>query len=131
VKQPIKLAAIALIALTAVAGAAQAQAHGAPQGDTTVNVQGPQGPFADQKVMMPFYELLRDAHNQGDKADLDAVETKVKAMLPAAFNGGQPVSKAMEDHVLGVAHQALALGVSNPKMFDSYEAFMAAMLGPQ
>lgn len=126
-----KLAAIALVAFTAFAGAAQAQQHGASTGDTTVNVQGPQGAFADKKVMVPFYEMLRDAHNQGDKADLDALEAKVKAMLPDAFNGGKPVSKAMEDHVLGVAHQALALGVSNPKMFDSYETFMAAMMGPQ
>ena len=125
-----KLAALALLALTSSA-IAQAQTHGAPQGNTTVNVQGPQGPFADRTVMVPFYEMLRDAHNQGDKADLDALETKIKAMLPGMFNGGQPVSKALEDHVLGVAHQALALGVSNPKMFDSYEAFMAAMVGPQ
>ena len=129
-KTSAKLAAIALLGLAA-AGAAQAQTHGAPQGDKTVNVQGPQGPFADRKMMEPFYQLLRDAHNQGDKADLDAVETKVKAMLPDMFNGGKPVSKAMEDHVLGVAHQALAMGVGNPKMFDSYETFMAAMLGPQ
>jgi hypothetical protein len=52
-------------------------------------------------------------------------------MLPAAFNGGKPVSKAMEDHVLGVAHQALAMGVGNPKMFEGYKAFMDTMLGPQ
>src|SRR5262249_30411710 len=104
---------IALVAIAAVAGVAQAQTQtsAAPQTDKTVNVQGPQGPFADKKIMMPFYEMLRDAHNQGDKADLDALEAKVKAMLPDAFNGGKPVSKAMEDHVLGVAHQALALGV--------------------
>ena len=44
---------------------------------------------------------------------------------------GGKASKEMEDHVLGVAHQALALGVSNPKMFDSYETFMATMMGPQ
>ena len=50
-----------------------------------------------------------------------------KAELAWTFNGGKPVSKAMEDHVLGVAHQALALGVSNPKMFESYKTFMTTM----
>jgi hypothetical protein len=106
--------------------------HPAPQaGSKTVDIQGPQGAFADKKVMTEFYEIIRDAHKQGDKADLTAMETKIKAMIPGAFNGGKPVSKAMEDHVLGVAHQALALGVSNPKLFDSYEVFMATMTGPK
>ncbi|HEV7693989.1 MAG TPA: hypothetical protein VGO52_24360, partial [Hyphomonadaceae bacterium] len=91
-------------------------AHPAPQadnqkGDKTTSLQGPQGAFADKSVMMPFYQILLEAHNQGEKADLQAMETKIKAMLPAAFNGGKPVGKAMEDHVLGVAHQALAMGV--------------------
>src|SRR5690349_2222603 len=109
-------------------------AHPAPQadkpaGDKTASLQGPQGAFADKSVMVPYYQILLEAHNQGDKAYLEAMETKIKAMLPAAFGGGKPVSKAMEDHVLGVAHQALALGVGNPKMFGSYEAFMTTMLG--
>jgi hypothetical protein len=116
-----------------VARHADAQtAHPAPQGGSkTVDIQGPQGQFADKSVMMPFYQILLEAHNQGDKADIAAMETKIKAMMPAAFNGGKPVSKAMEDHVLGVAHQALALGVSNPKMFESYDTFLATMMGPR
>ena len=105
--------------------------HTAPLTGHTANLQGPQGPFADEKVMKPFYEILRDAHNQGEKADLAAMETKIKAMIPNMLNGGKPVTKAMEDHVLGVAHQALAMGVGNPKMFESYQAFMTTMLGPQ
>jgi hypothetical protein len=116
---------------------ADAQTHPAPRagdkqaGDRTASLQGDQGSFADKNVMMPFYEILLEAHKQGDKADLAAMEAKIKAMLPAGFNGGKPVSKAMEDHVLGVAHQALALGVSNPKMFESYKTFMTTMTGPQ
>ena len=106
--------------------------HPAPQaGGKTVDIQGPQGAFADRKVMTSFYEIILEAHKQGEKADINAMETKIRAMIPGAFNGGKPVSKAMEDHVLGVAHQALALGVSNPKMFDSYEVFMATMVGPK
>jgi hypothetical protein len=128
------LLAIPALALS-VAGVvhvSQADAQTAPQaGDKTASLQGPQGAFADKTVMMPFYEILLEAHKQGDKADLAAMETKIKAMLPAGFNGGKPVSKAMEDHVLGVAHQALALGVSNPKMFESYKTFMTTMTGPQ
>jgi hypothetical protein len=127
----------ALLAALALAGAAHAQTppHGAhPEtqaGSKTVDIQGPQGAFADKSVMMPFFNILLEAHNQGDKADLPAMESKIRAMIPAAFNSGKPVSKAMEDHVLGVAHQALALGVSNPKLFDSYEVFMATMVGPK
>ena len=132
------LLAIPALALS-VAGVihvSQADAQTAPQvnqkeADKTTSLQGPQGAFADKKVMMPFYEILLEAHKQGEKADLQAMETKIKAMLPAAFGGGKPAPKAMEDHVLGVAHQALAMGVGNPKMFDSYEAFMTTMLGPQ
>jgi hypothetical protein len=106
--------------------------HPAPQaGDKTVDIQGPQGAFADEKKMTAFYEIILEAHKQGDKADINVMETKIKAMIPAAFNGGKPVPKAMEDHVLGVAHQALALGVSNPKMFESYKTFMATMMGPK
>jgi hypothetical protein len=126
------LLAIPALALSVAGVVAHAQAvHPAPSAGASANLQGPQGAFADEKVMMPFYQTLLEAHRQGDKADLEAMEAKVKAMIPGAFNGGKPVSKAMEDHVLGVAHQALAMGVSNPKMFESYKAFMAAMLGPQ
>jgi len=123
-----------LITLAAAAAALATPAfaqHAPPSGDKAVSLQGPQGAFAAEQVMKPFYEILLEAHKQGDKADLTAMEAKIKAMIPAAFNGGKPVSKAMEDHVLGVAHQALAMGVSNPKMFESYKAFMATMLGPQ
>jgi len=128
--------ALSVAGVAHVTNADAQSAHLAPQadkqaGDKTASLQGPQGAFADKSVMMPFYQILLEAHNQGEKADLAAMEAKVKAMLPAAFNGGKPVGKAMEDHVLGVAHQALALGVGNPKMFASYEAFMTTMMGPQ
>ena len=119
------------LSIAGVVHVSHADAQTAPQADKTASLQGPQGPFADKSVMMPFYQILLEAHNQGEKADLQAMETKIKAMIPGAFNSGKPVSKAMEDHVMGVAHQALAMGVGNPKMFESYKAFMDTMLGPQ
>ena len=124
--------AIVLAAVAATAGLvapAQAQSHGNPQGNSTVNIQGPQGAFAEKAVMMPFFNGLKEAHGLGDKVDLAAMEDKIRALVPT-LAGGQP-SKAMEDHVLGVAHQALAMGVGKPKMFESYETFMAEMLGPE
>ena len=124
----IRTIAIAAAAL-ALAGAASAQTPPASK-DVTVDIQGAAGSgFSDPKIMTPFYEILRDTHLQGPKADLDVMEEKIRAMVPT-LTGGQKPSVAMEDHVLGVAHQALAMGVANPKMFASYKDFMTAMLGP-
>jgi hypothetical protein len=95
----------------------------------TVNIQGPPGPFAADGPMKKGFEILRDAHKQGDRVDLEAMEAKMRAV--ANEMAGGKASKETEDHILAVAHQALALGVGNPKIFDSYEAFMAAMMGPQ
>ena len=119
----------AVVATTGLAAPALAQQHGSPQGDSTVNIQGTQGAFADKAVMMPFFNVLKEAHDLGDKVDLAAMENKIRALAPT-LAGGQP-SKAMEDHVLGLAHQALAMGVAKPKMFESYETFMTEMLGPE
>jgi hypothetical protein len=124
-RMTIVFAAAALLAAPAFAQ------HGPPAGgDRTVNLQGDPGPFADKDTLMPFYQVLLDAHKQGDKADLEVVEEKIRTLIPK-FTGGTKPSKSMEDHILGVAHQALAMGVGNPKMFDSYETFLAAMMGPQ
>ncbi len=122
-----RTAVLAAIAAFVLAAPAYAQ-HAPAQGEKSANLQGDPGPFADKKTMMPFFNILLEAHNQGEKADLPAMEAKIRTLVPALMGGKS--SKAMEDHVLGVAHQALALGVSNPKMFESYETFMAAMMGP-
>jgi hypothetical protein len=124
--------AITLAAAAAALLAAPANAqHGPPvSSDKTVNLQGDPGAFGVEERMMPFYQVLLETHKQGDKADLAVMEGRIRALLPT-LSGGQAPSKAMEDHVMGVAHQALALGVSNPKMFESYKAFMAEMMGPQ
>jgi hypothetical protein len=123
-----KVSVITVISALALAAPAFAQHPPAPNGPTA-SLQGPPGPFAADGPMKKGYEIMRDAHNQGDKVDLEAFETKIRAL--AAEMAGGKASREMEDHVLGVAHQALALGVSNPKMFASYEAFMATMMGPQ
>jgi hypothetical protein len=123
-----KSSLLAAVSALALAGPALAQ-HAPPPNGPTVSLQGPPGSFTADGHMKKAYEILLEAHKQGDKADLEAMEAKIR-VLAAEMAGGK-ASKEMEDHVLGVAHQALALGASNPKMFDSYEAFIAAMMGPQ
>jgi hypothetical protein len=124
--------ALALAGTFAAIHHADAQtAHPVPQAGRTVDLQGDQGAFADQTQMRAFYEILLETHKQGDKADLKAMEEKIVRRAELMFNEGKPISKGMQDHVLGVAHQALALSVSNPKIFESYESFMAQMAGPK
>ena len=124
-------AAIVLaVAMSAHALAQHPPAAQSPGGQTTKNLQGDPGQFATPEAMEPFYEVLLEAHKQGDKVDLAAMEAKLVVVIEKGFNGGKPVSKAFADQVLGVAHQALAMGVSNPKMFESYKTFMATMMGP-
>lgn len=114
-----------------LAGQAFAQHPAPPSGGKTVDLQGDQGAFGDQTHMRAFYEIVLEAHKQGDKADLKAMEEKITRRAELMFNDGKPISKGMQDHVLGVAHQAIAMGVSNPKIFESYESFMAQMAGPR
>ena len=124
-----RILALAL-ASAALLGAPAFAQHGQAVEGKTVDIQGPRGAFGEREKMLPFFEILLETHKQGDKADLTAMENKIRALLPTLTDGQKP-TKAMEDHVLGVAHQAIALGVSNPKMFESYETFMATMAGPQ
>jgi hypothetical protein len=126
------LLAIPALALSVAGVVAHAQAvHPAPSASPTIDLQGPQGAFGDQVHMRAFYEILLEAHKQGDRADLEAMEAKITRRTELMFGGGKPVSKELQDHVLGVAHQGLAMGVSNPKIFESYESFMAQMAGPK
>ena len=118
------------LASVALLGAPAFAQHAPTVEGKTVDIQGPRGPFGEKEKMMPFFEILLETHKQGDRADLNAMENKIRALLPKLTDGQKP-TKATEDHVLGVAHQAIALGVSNPKMFESYETFMATMAGPQ
>ena len=121
---------LAIAAASMLSAPAIAQ-HGSPQADKTVSLQGDQGAFGEEAQMRPFFEILLETHKQGDKADLKAMEEKIVRRAELMFNDGKPISKGMQDHVLGVAHQALAIGVSNPKIFESYESFMTLMAGPQ
>lgn len=121
---------LAVAAVSILSGPALAQ-HAPASSDKTVSLQGDQGAFGQEAQMRPFFEILLEAHKQGDKADLKAMEEKIIRRAELMFSDGKPISKGMQDHVLGVAHQALAIGVSNPKIFESYESFMTLMAGPQ
>ena len=128
-----RIAAVLAAAALGAAGAALAEPQAGAQ-NPHGNLQGPPGPFADSDLMKRFYQTLLETHKQGDKADLDAMEAKIRIMaeeMRAQIGSTKIGQKEFEDHVMGIAHQALALGVSNPKMFDSYESFKAAMMGPQ
>lgn len=122
------LSAASAVAL--FAGIANAEPQHAPPAGKAVDLQGLPPEDQREKMMMPFYNVLLEAHKQGDKVDLDALEAKIHT-LAVEMSGGKAPSKEMEDHIMGVAHQAIAMGVSNPKMFESYKTFTAAMMGPQ
>jgi len=137
----------AAAAIAAVAIGASAQAH--PPGGTadphaapaaagsasskTVDIQGGN----DAKAWMAdphihaFYDLSRATLGHGSAGvDVDAYEQKSFAIFRefGASRGMKP--EAMQDHLKLIPRQMVKIAAEDPKVFDTYDNFTAALFGP-
>jgi len=129
-----QLLAATLIALTGLATAAQAQ-HGAPPpAGRSANLQG-EDPrkFVDNPHMREFYALSVATLRPGaPPLDLKAYETKAYALFHAfgetRAKGGGP---GMVDHLKLIPGQVVQIVKDDPKVLDSFDSFIDAMVGPK
>ena len=133
------LAALAL-ATTAVAhppageaAAGHAPAVAAPPGPTTVNIQGNDAKaWAADAHIHAFYETTVAAFAQGPaKVDVDAYEQKSFAIF-RDFGVAKGVgAAAMQEHLKLIPRQVVGIVKEDPKVLDSYENFVLAIMGPE
>jgi hypothetical protein len=117
----------------AAAAADHAQATAAPSGSTTVNMQGsdPKAWAADAHIHA-FYDTTVAAFAQGPaKVDVDAYEQKSFAIF-REFGVAKGVgAAAMQDHLKLIPRQVVGIVKEDPKVLDSYDNFILAIMGPE
>jgi hypothetical protein len=122
---------IASIAALSVASLAWAEPQAGGQ-SVTKSLQGGQPASGMDEAIRQFYQLMVDAGAKKgvDTVDVPALEAKVR-VLSHNFQAGHDLTpQQMEDHVVSMTHQMLAIGKKDPKVFDNLQAFTTALRGP-
>jgi hypothetical protein len=124
-------AAIASAAAFGVVAAAAAEQHvGQHHAPAAKSLQEHPIGVEDPRLQA-FYDMLVEARARGaDKVDA-ALEKKVREMARNHPAGHGLDAKSWEDHVVDMAGQMLAIGKTDPKVFQSYENFVVGLRGPQ
>jgi hypothetical protein len=127
-QRPFVAAAVLAVLL---AGPALAQ-HPAPS-TTTANLQGnDSAAWAADSHMHAFYDLSKATlgHGAVPAAEVDAYEQKAYAIFRefGASRGMPPA--AMQDHLKLIPRQVVQISKEDPHVFDSYDRFWEAMVGP-
>lgn len=129
---PQKISAVAVIAALCLVGAAQAHPPAAAAPSATANMQGDDAKawIADPHIHA-FYDTTVAAFSHGaDKVDFPAYEQKSFAIFRdfGASKGMAPA--AMQDHLKLIPRQVLGIVKEDPKVLDSYDNFILAIMGP-
>jgi hypothetical protein len=126
-------ASIALV-LTAAAPAALAQHGPPPPGGKTVSLQGGQehDVWVNNPYMHSFYDLSRSTLGPGaGKVDVDAYEQKSFAIFRDFGVYMHVGPEHMQDHLKLIPRQVVQIVREDPKVLDSYDNFMEALMGPK
>lgn len=116
--------------MLAMAPAAFAQ-HGTSQG-ATVQLQGDQSAWINNDHMRGFYALSKEALGNGaPPLNFDSYRETSYAIFRAFGKsmGGSP--DMMVDHLKDIPGQMVGIVKDDPKVLDSYENFVVALMGPQ
>jgi len=103
----------------------------APQGQT-LNLQGDQSAWIDNDHMRGFYALSKEALGKGAPLlDAESYREKSYAIFRAFGKsmGGDP--DLMVDHLKDIPGQMVTIVRADPKVLDSYDNFVVALMGPQ
>jgi hypothetical protein len=102
-----------------------------PQGQT-LNLQGDQSAWINNDHMRGFYALSKEALGKG-APPLDAESYREKSyQIFRAFGksmGADP--DLMVDHLKDIPRQMVTIVGDDPKVLDSYDNFVVALMGPQ
>jgi hypothetical protein len=129
---PIILGFVTATGLTFTAvGAAIADPPAHEQG-TTKSVQGDQSAWVNNPHMHDFYNAAVAAFANGpSKVDVPAFEAKSHAIFDAFAVSMGMDPKAMQEHLALIPKQVVQIAKEDPKVLNSYDSFIVALMGPQ
>ena len=123
------LSSAAMVTLLATAGCMHAPEHKADAQPTTVDIQG-----ADEWKRSPhmhaYYEETVATFKNGTDIDVDAYESRSFAIFREFARANGMNEAAMLDHLKLIPRQVVGIVKENPAVLNSYDAFWAALAGP-
>ena len=112
-------------------GGAPRETASASQGQT-LNLQGDQSAWINNDHMRGFYALSKETLGKG-APPLDAASYRTKSYaIFRAFGTSMGMSPdGMVDHLKDIPGQMVDIVKDDPKVLDSYDNFVVALMGPQ
>jgi hypothetical protein len=126
-------AAGAVAVILGVAGSAAAQ-HPAPAAKpaaSTANLQGDDSAWRNSPYIHAFYDLSVASLRGKPNADVGAYEQKSYAIF-RDFGVAMGVGpEHMQDHLKLIPRQIVGIAKDDPKVLDTYDSFIEALMGPK
>lgn len=111
------------------------QAHqqaASAQQDETHSLQGDQSAWINNAHMHSFYDLTKATLGKGtDAIDFNAYRDKSYAIFRAFGTSMGMSPDGMVDHLKDIPRQLVGIVKDDPKVLDSYDNFVVALMGPQ
>lgn len=123
-----KTTLVLLAALLATAGCAQQPKHDS-QPPTTVDIQGA-GEWKRSPHMRAYYDETVKTFAQGTDIDVDAYEARSFAIFREFARANGMNEAGMIDHLKLIPRQVVGIVKENPAVLQNYDAFWAALAGP-
>lgn len=116
-----------LTALLVSAGCAH-ESHQPPQ-PTTVDIQGA-GEWKRSPHMRAYYEETAKTFAKGMDIDVDAYEARSFAIFREFARANGMNEEGMLDHLKLIPRQVVGIVKENPAVLNDFDAFWAALAGP-
>jgi hypothetical protein len=133
VRPIILTSAVALTALLATAGCMHAAPHSAaseqPAQPTTVDIQGA-GEWKRSPHMHAYYDETVATFKNGADIDVDAYEARSFAIFREFARANGMNEAGMIEHLKLIPRQVVGIVKENPAVLNTYDAFWAALAGP-
>ena len=118
---------LVIAALLVTTGCAH-ESHQAPQ-PTTVDIQGA-NEWKRSPHMHAYYEETAKTFAKGLEIDVDAYEARSFAIFREFARANGMNEEGMLDHLKLIPRQVVGIVKENPTVLNDYDAFWAALAGP-
>lgn len=124
------LSTVAIAASLAAAGCSHEPRQSRSSGQaTTVDIQGA-SEWKRSPHMHAYYDMTVATFTNGPEIDVDAYEAKSFALFREFARANGMNEQGMVDHLKLIPRQVVGIVKENPAVLKSYDAFWAALAGP-
>lgn len=102
-----------------------------PGQDAPTSLQGEQSAWINNAHMRAFYDLTREALAGPVKMEFASYRDKSFSIFRAFGVSMGMDAEGMVDHLKDIPGQLVSIVAENPKVLDSYDTFIVALMGPQ